>query len=608
MASASSIHNDILRVLGEHPLLSRRQIELALGRPERTVRQALHELKTRSWVWHTNARQPWLHARRLYALTNAGVQVLARGANVPFAEYCARIGFSTARQDRLVLTMERVFQLRTFFLWLASANHTATWPWRAVAWDVEVTKFFTAQGRAVWIPFDGAALMQRASGRNEAESKEKAWAFIVVEFDLGRVAVASERERLQRLVAAQDDPRYWGKEYAFPVLVIIAQNEWRLQEYYNLLRSAALARQLPMPRAYLTTFDALLSFRRDPTSAMWYSTISGRRTSFLADTAGLCAPFPNQVPWRKMPLHQTGQIEDPKSKIENAMTNPTEAKSESAHAFAQIALNLTPLEKRLVDKIAAHPLVTRQDLVLLLQASLRRVRPALTKLQTFELIQAHTGRYLIARKGQQYLAHTAGFGNAVRRYARARGWGKPQGFDELLRHAAHTQAENKFFLHLASIARARGHSLIWLSELESRLYYEAGQRRHSFLPDGRGSYMAGDARYEFAVEIDRSRVSQARLQRKLAEYEACVSSNVLRSEGVELLRLLVVTRSWERAETWRRAAQSVRAQLPILITTFDRLDASHADARIWLRGDLPSSEPAATSPKVYCFGCFGALS
>jgi len=375
----------------------------------------------------------------------------------------------------------------------------------------------------------------------------------------------------------------------------------RLQEYYNLLRSAALARQLPMPRAYLTTFDALLSFRRDPTGALWYSTISGRRTSFLADTAGLTAPFPDQVPWRKMPLHQTGQIE-------NATMNSIENASESAHAFAQIALNLTPLEKRLVDEIAAHPLVTRQDLVLLLQASLRRIRPALMKLQAFELIQVHTGRYLIARKGQQYLAHAAGFGNAVRRYVRARGWGKPQGFEELLRHAAHTQAENEFFLHLADIARARGHSLIWLSELESRLYYEAGQRRHSFLPDGRGSYIAGDARYEFAVEIDRSRVSQARLQRKLAEYEACVSSNVLRSEGVELLRLLVVTRSWERAETWRRAAQSVRAQLPILITTFDRLDASHADARIWLRGDVQSSEPATTSPKVYCFGCFAAPS
>ena len=148
------------------------------------------------------------------------------------------------------------------------------------------------------------------------------------------------------------------------------------------------------------------------------------------------------------------------------------------------------------------------------------------------------------------------------------------------------------------------HTFTWLSELESRLYYEAGQRRHSFLPDGRGTYIAENARYEFAVEIDRSRSPQERFRLKLAEYEACISSNVLRSEGIELLRLLVLTNSWERADTWCRAAQTVHARFPIFITTFDRLYASGADAPIWLRGDEFVSESAASSPKVQCFECF----
>jgi hypothetical protein len=106
------------------------------------------------------------------------------------------------------------------------------------------------------------------------------------------------------------------------------------------------------------------------------------------------------------------------------------------------------------------------------------------------------------------------------------------------------------------------------------------------------------------VEIDRSRTSQQRIQRKLAEYEACISSNVLRSEGIELLRLLILTSSWERTETWRRAAQSVRVQFPLFITTFDRLYASRADAPIWLRGEVGSSEPTTASPKKHCFECF----
>ena len=153
--------------------------------------------------------------------------------------------------------------------------------------------------------------------------------------------------------------------------------------------------------------------------------------------------------------------------------------------------------------------------------------------------------------------------------------------------------------------------MIWLSELESRLYYEYGRRRHSFLPDGRGTYVVGKERYEFALEIDRSRASQSKLTRKLNEYLACVNSNVLRGEVIELLRLLVVTNSWERAETIRRIAwkevQELKSDdiLPIFITTFDRLHASGADGAIWLRvSGIPTTDPALTETKSHCFACF----
>ena len=649
MGNAKPIRNDILEALRDHPFLSRRQLDLYLGCPERTVRNGLRELKTRKWVWQTNARQPWMHSRCLYSPTKAGVERLAQNASAPLAEYGLRTGLYPERLGRLVLTLERVFQLRTFFLWLSSVpakrtgkHHNSStqaaatdsaksqdktgdadhWRWRAINWDVEVGKLFSAKGRAVWIPFHGAALMQRSDGQ---------WAFVVVEFDLFRVPVERDRDRLYQFIAAQDDPRYWGKdkEQFFPVLLVIAQDELRLQDYYNILRSAALARQLPMPRAYLTTFNAMLSLRdtSSDTLPIWYSTISGRRTSLLSDTEGVAAQLPDPVPWRKMPLnHQEpvlslskdnlGQVgsegvDDNIGVITPELTISNEGASESTHSLAQIALTLKPLEKRSLDEIAAHPLLTRNELTLLLQASLRRVQPGLAKMTALKLVEAHRGRYLVAPKGQKYLALTAGFGNAVRRYARARGWGK--GFDSLIRHWEHTQEENKFFLHLARVAlewglrerSAEQHTLTWLSELESRLYYESGQRKHSFLPDGRGAYITGGTRYEFAVEIDRSRSSQERFRRKLAEYEACVSSNVLRSEGIELLRLLVLTNSWERAETWCRAAQTVHARFPIFITTFDRLYASRADAPIWLRGDeFVSQESAASSPKVHCFECF----
>lgn len=643
MSNAAPIRNDVLALLCEHPFVSRRQIELYLSYPERTVRQGLEELELRKWVQQTNARQTWIHTRCIYSPTPAGVQESARNANLPYADYCKRVGFNPERLGRLVLTMEHVFQLRTFFLWLATSRkpNLESWRWRAVQWDVQVGKLFSSKGRAAWIPFHGAALMQRGTtpgssallkalpvthaGRSATEvmpkerSADERWAFVVVEFDLSRVPVERDRERLLQFVASQDDPRYWGKdkEQYFPILLVIAQDDLRLQDYYTVLRSAALSRQLPMPRAYLTTFKAMLTLRNDSALPIWYSTISGQRTSLLADTPGIAGSLPEQTLWRKLPLNQTVENESVVEKLDHAIA-PSFVKNESivpesdgkeedfaenTRTLAQIALSLGPVDKRILYEVAAHPLLKWNDLPLLLQVSRRWIKPGLAKLTGFKLIQVHDDKYLISPRGQKYLALTAGFGHAVRRYGQARGWGK--GFDVLIRHMKHTEQENKFFLHLAYVAVLRGNTFTWLSELESRLYYEAGQRRHSFLPDGRGAYIAGHTRYEFAVEIDRSRSAQERFQRKLAEYEACISSNVLRSEGIEVLRLLVLTNSWERADTWCRAARTVQARFPIFITTFDRVYASGADAPIWLRGDeLAVNESAAASPKLLCFECF----
>ncbi len=628
-----SASDAILEALGDHPLLSRRQLELYLHYSSAGVRYGLRELRQRQWIWQVNARQPGIRARALYAPTSAGVQELARRMRRPYHDYVAQSRLSPARLNRLLLAVERVFQLRMTFLWLsrrepqrqksesrlsletnrpAAETSLSETPasgahfWRPVTWDVEVGKLFHMKGKAVWIPFHGGALMERSCepGRNISQgvapglSSERRWAFIVVEFDTGRAPVAGERERLTHLVVAQDDPRYWTKEKEayFPVLVVIAQSELRLQEYYNLLRTAALSRHLPMPRAYLTTASRILSLREDSTRPVWYSTISGHETRLLFDTEGVTGPLP-EIPWRKLPLAEPKRVPG-KESLEKDRCGETEGLSE----LAQISLQLTPLAKLLLDEIGAHPLLTLEELALLLTVTPRWVRPTLARMTERGLIAVHTGRYLVGPKGEAYLAQAAGYGNAVQRFVRARGWG--HGFDALLRHLEHTREENRFFLHLARVALQRRHWLSWLSELEGRLYYEAGQRWHSFLPDGRGTYSTRTKRYEFALEIDRSRAAPKRLRGKLMEYDACQSSHVLRGEGIESLRLLVVTTSWERADVWRRVALEVNVRFPLFITTFDRIDASGIDAAIWLRGDVASTEPATTAPKVTCFNCF----
>jgi hypothetical protein len=197
---------------------------------------------------------------------------------------------------------------------------------------------------------------------------------------------------------------------------------------------------------------------------------------------------------------------------------------------------------------------------------------------------------------------------------------------------------------LAEIARQRHDELVWLSELESRLFYDDGHEylarvgprrprpniqdapttgvrrqfvkpwRRSFLPDGRGRYSAGGQRYEFALEIDRSRQAKTKMRRKLLEYYACLTSNILRGRGIELLRLLIVTTGWKRAESLVTTALEleeevqVKGLLPIFITTFNELRQHAANDAIWLRVDqMALNVTALTAHKTHCFDCFVPL-
>lgn len=661
------IRDRVLLALADQPLLSARQLALYLALSGRSVRQGLEELKRRGWVQAYNAHQPRLHTRSLFAPTAEGIQALAQATGMRVPEYLQQKGLTSARLERLLLLTERVFQLRTFFLWLSGAPPTSRSApdqaasttdaspgealagtdsesgWRLAAWDVEVGRFFSASHRAFWIPFHGAAIVAKSGipsagvGREPVPASGSRWATIVVEFDLRRVPVEQDRERLVKYVLAQDDPRFVGpdREQLFPVLVVIAQDEFRLQDYYMVLQAAALARQFPMPRAYFTTTAALLSLQDDRMRPIWFSTVSGRQVSFLTDLDGIGGLPPEQAPWRKLPLVAASDsrsnlfvgIRGPgKVKRGVAAENPQAALSirtdigqegkekekeiqdpetRPAGDLLQLSLALRPLAKQLLDEIAAHPLLTQPDLALLLRVSGRKARLRLGQLVRCQLVELHRDRYLLAAKGEAYLAMVAGFEHAIRRHARARGWAG--GYELLLKHWEHTRAENDFFLHLAAITRAKGHSLRWLSELEGRLYYEAGHRRHSFLPDGRGTYRAGSRRYEFALEVDRSRMAQSKFRRKFVEYLACVESNVLRREGIELLRVLVITSSWERAENLARVAREVAPHLHVFLTTFDRLQASGANAPIWLRTGTPADQNGRGSPKTHCFECFRPL-
>ncbi len=112
----------------------------------------------------------------------------------------------------------------------------------------------------------------------------------------------------------------------------------------------------------------------------------------------------------------------------------------------------------------------------------------------------------------------AGYGRAVKRYARQRG-GR-YSFKRLLFHFEHTLTTNTFFLQWVKLARARNASFQWQSEVASRAYFFERRTLHRFLPDGAGQWVEKGRPFQFVVEIDRTRESRGNLERKFKEYYA----------------------------------------------------------------------------------------
>src|SRR5512142_395716 len=143
----------IMELLRDHPFLSRRQMELLLHRTCRMVRLNLRTLKDRGWVQRHNARQPWMYTRSLFSLTPLGIQAMANRMGMAEQDYARQAGLDLPRLERLMVMMERVFQVRTFLLWLQQSK--PNWEWAMPYWDVEVGKLFNVGDKSFKLPFHG---------------------------------------------------------------------------------------------------------------------------------------------------------------------------------------------------------------------------------------------------------------------------------------------------------------------------------------------------------------------------------------------------------------------------------------------------------------------
>jgi alkylhydroperoxidase/carboxymuconolactone decarboxylase family protein YurZ len=170
----------------------------------------------------------------------------------------------------------------------------------------------------------------------------------------------------------------------------------------------------------------------------------------------------------------------------------------------------------------------------------------------------------------------------------------------MLFHFDHSLVANQFFLRWVARARECGVRFEWKSELECQSYFREGAHWHHFLPDGQGDWISPRQRFQFALEIDRTRESNANLSRKFNDYFAATEVASAGALG-RAINLLVVTTSWKRAETIRQVVRQMATlymstAVRLWVTTFEEVTAGNITACIW-----HSLEPTKSKERLPCF-------
>jgi hypothetical protein len=471
----------ILRTLREQPLLSREQLQTILGSRQRTLQWRLAKLNAAQWIRVINARVSDV-PQRMYVLTRAGLCRLAESDGMSLPSYAEAYGYHVARLERLILVLDRAYRVRAFLLQLKNA----TWDWSVVEWNVEVELEFSTARYDLRFDCHGITRLQNAQGR---------WITLVVECDLGKVPVPSQRARLARLVEGIADQRFSApEENAFPALVILAANQPRLFEYQTLLNQLEYA-FYQVPHTFLTTQQWWMESGQNPTALIWKTEREGNAwVALLDDIVGGTQDPAHYLPWERLPRARRFS----ERSLELQSLPPGTLLEHNRHHLAALSLTLRALDKTLLALIGDHPLLDAVEMAQIKPMPVRSIRRGLERLGKWGLVEARTHPqrlethqpsraerqkakarcYILTEKGLWMLAAWAGFGLSVETYARVRGWKKR--FGELVYHWDHTRLENAVYVQFAREARRRGHRVcFWLSELEARIYFDTSYEYYS---------------------------------------------------------------------------------------------------------------------------------
>ena len=557
-ASKSHLEAEAVGWLARLPFLGADELSLLLEVTRPQAAKLLGNMKRLGWVEHVETGSPELEPDQLYALTEGCLPMMAQ--RLGLTEGDLQVSFPVGRRE----VLERLTRLET----AVGFNRFATELVVGARDDVEVeledvrSLPWRRRGAQAWWPLDveGFGCLRWGSWH----------APFFVAWDRAGAPPFHRRRRVAAWHTFRDTHHPWGRDDIPPILVV-CPGEAEAEQWARALL-AARREVAPLP-VFLT--DVTSALREGPLGPVWRRP-DGSVRAHLCERLVWRPAIPEEAkglraanPAAEMEPIESGQPPWEWAKQVAALPDQGRRAPSNRERLSALSVVTSPIEKRMLEWLGHHPLLSADDLAVILRVSRELPQRLLDNLLRYGLVDSTdkrlkdeasaSQRYFLTHVGLRLLA--ARDGVPPRRYARhgvvaAAMPGKQGGgrLQTLLRQLDHTAGVNRFFVSLiAAGAKGAPRLVRWLSASESAQRFTCGDVPHWLRPDGAGDvHWQGKVR-RFYLEWDRGTVRWPEMVEKLRVYAAFFAK--ARRDGTEegsLPEVLFVTTSPMReAVAWR---------------------------------------------------------
>jgi hypothetical protein len=564
------------------PLLGAYELAMILGEDERATSRVLSDLLHYGWLEAGVISSPELEPDRLYALSPAGRSEIATALALSAAGLGQELPVDPQEIAHRWARVETTVGLNRFLAELVAAVQKTT--------NVRVEAIRSLprrRPRSAWWPVEVEAYGCLRADRSLAP--------FFVAWDRAAASFHHRKKRLAAWYAFSNEQQSWGT--GAPSILVLCANASTSAQWTKATQTfAARHADRPLP-VLLAEINAV--FSADPLDEVW----RGSETN-------LEAALTERLTWRERvpeechlrPLAHLPQTPSQQVPMRSVLAvADTSSERRAPVLYREIGVT----EKRFLDWLAFHPLLTAEDLSVLVHCRRQQAQIGLRRLKDAAFIEDLVTRasddvcddtyYFLSSEGLKTLAQRDSV--PARRYARhssiaaaVTGWQGEGRLQTLLRQFDHTVGTNRFCVELlAESARRQIQVIAWLSAADAVMSISSGDRRQ-LRPDAAVDLQWRGARLRLLLEWDRNTMRGPQMNAKLGHYATYFKEKVhQRANGDWPEHLLVVTTSPSREEDLRARFNSAVGiaglpYFPLLSSTASLVERLGPFAAVWSNG------------------------